>query len=210
MKILLIDDQIAVSRGFQQIAQQRLAASVAVASTADQAGEAIDGGAFDLVIAESLIGQEDTLAVLTGGGSRLSFPVVVFTANDNPTFIARACAVGVRAYLSKSASTDELVRTIQQASSDRAMPADGRIAKVRKVLTGDSSQSRIFENLTNREDQVLRHLGLGLSNREIASSLSISVETVKEHVQNVLRKIDAGDRTEAAVLAVRSGLVNFD
>ena len=58
-----------------------------------------------------------------------------------------------------------------------------------------------------RETQVLRHIALGLSNREIASSLSISVETVKEHVQNILRKINASDRTQAAVWAVKKGLV---
>jgi DNA-binding NarL/FixJ family response regulator len=61
--------------------------------------------------------------------------------------------------------------------------------------------------LTQRELQVLRHLALGLSNKEIAQSLNISVETVKEHVQNVLRKIAVTDRTQAAVWAVRKGLV---
>jgi DNA-binding NarL/FixJ family response regulator len=61
--------------------------------------------------------------------------------------------------------------------------------------------------LTNRELQVLRHIALGLSNREIGSSLGISVETVKEHVQNILRKLDSPDRTAAAVWAVKLGLV---
>ncbi|HND54078.1 MAG TPA: response regulator transcription factor, partial [Pirellulaceae bacterium] len=61
--------------------------------------------------------------------------------------------------------------------------------------------------LTERETQVLRHIALGLSNREIARSLEISVETVKEHVQNLLRKINCSDRTQAAVWAVRNELV---
>ncbi len=55
--------------------------------------------------------------------------------------------------------------------------------------------------------QVLRHVALGLSNREIGRSLGISIETVKEHVQNILRKIDASDRTQAAVWAIKKGLV---
>ncbi len=59
--------------------------------------------------------------------------------------------------------------------------------------------------LTNRELQVLRHVALGLSNREIGRSLGISIETVKEHVQNILRKIDAADRTQAAVWAIKKG-----
>ena len=61
--------------------------------------------------------------------------------------------------------------------------------------------------LTERELQVVYHVALGLSNKEIAISLEISVETVKEHVQNILRKIAVSDRTQAAVWAVRKGLV---
>jgi DNA-binding NarL/FixJ family response regulator len=61
--------------------------------------------------------------------------------------------------------------------------------------------------LTGRELQVLRHVSMGLSNREVGKALGISVETVKEHVQNILRKLNVNDRTQAAVWAVRSGLI---
>ena len=73
--------------------------------------------------------------------------------------------------------------------------------KVRQAIDDDDVP------LTQRETQVLRHVALGLSNREIGKSLEISVETVKEHVQNILRKIAVSDRTQAAVWAVRKGLV---
>ena len=73
--------------------------------------------------------------------------------------------------------------------------------KVRQVVEDDDMP------LTQREIQVLKHIALGLSNREIARSLEISVETVKEHVQNILRKLAVTDRTQAAVWAVRKGLV---
>ena len=61
--------------------------------------------------------------------------------------------------------------------------------------------------LTNRETQVLRHVSMGLKNREIGKSLGISVETVKEHVQNILRKLDVNDRTQAAVWAIRNDFI---
>ena len=61
--------------------------------------------------------------------------------------------------------------------------------------------------LTPRESQVISHVAYGLSNEEIAQSLEISVETVKEHVQNLLRKLAVNDRTQAAVWAVQSGVV---
>jgi DNA-binding NarL/FixJ family response regulator len=60
--------------------------------------------------------------------------------------------------------------------------------------------------LTARETQVLRLIAMGLSNQEIADSLEISVETVKEHVQNLLRKTSLNDRTQAAVWAIRQGI----
>src|SRR5205809_3447116 len=61
--------------------------------------------------------------------------------------------------------------------------------------------------LTQRESEVLRHLASGATNKEIATALSISYETVKEHVQHILRKIGVNDRTQAAVWAVRKNLV---
>ena len=73
--------------------------------------------------------------------------------------------------------------------------------KVRQVVDDDEVP------LTQRETQVLRHVALGLSNKEIGRSLEISVETVKEHVQHILRKIGVSDRTQAAVWAVRKELV---
>jgi DNA-binding NarL/FixJ family response regulator len=61
--------------------------------------------------------------------------------------------------------------------------------------------------LTKRESEVLKQLAFGLTNKEIAQSLGISYETVKEHVQHILRKVGVSDRTQAAVWAVRKNLV---
>ena len=82
---------------------------------------------------------------------------------------------------------------------------------------GRSLESRLFLgqtpravpafDLTPREQQALRHIAYGLSNQEIASCLEISVETVKEHVQNILRKLSMKDRTQMAAWAVKEGLV---
>ena len=91
----------------------------------------------------------------------------------------------------------------------------GRIAldacgEMRRVSTAMATRQQTGDSdvpLTNRETQVLRHMALGLSNKEIGRSLSISIETVKEHVQNILRKIAVSDRTQAAVWAVRKGMV---
>ena len=78
-------------------------------------------------------------------------------------------------------------------------------------MTGALATPRITADvevpLTQREGEVLRQLAYGLTNKQIAEALHISYETVKEHVQHILRKIGVTDRTQAAVWAVRKGLV---
>ena len=133
--------------------------------------------------------------------------VVMLSTYDNPTYIARAVALGASDYVLKGSSRDDIVATIVATAQGEAPSRTGELKKiagtmkVRQVVDDDDVP------LTQRETQVLRHVALGLSNREIGRSLEISVETVKEHVQNILRKIAVSDRTQAAVWAVRKGLV---
>jgi DNA-binding NarL/FixJ family response regulator len=133
--------------------------------------------------------------------------VVMLSTYDNPTYIARAVALGACDYVLKGSPREAIIATIVAAAAGESPSRSGemkRIAaamKVRQVIDDDDVP------LTQRETQVLRHVALGLSNKEIGKSLEISVETVKEHVQNILRKIAVSDRTQAAVWAVRKGLV---
>ncbi len=133
--------------------------------------------------------------------------VVMLSTYDNPTYIARAVALGASDYVLKGSSRDDMIATITAAAAGESPSRSGELKKiagamkVRQVIDDDDVP------LTQRETQVLRHVALGLSNKEIGKSLEISVETVKEHVQNILRKIAVSDRTQAAVWAVRKGLV---
>ena len=133
--------------------------------------------------------------------------VVMLSAYDNPTYVARAVALGASDYVLKGSPREDVIATIVAAAAGESPSHAGQLKKiasamkVRQVIDDDDVP------LTQRETQVLRHVALGLSNREIGKSLEISVETVKEHVQNILRKIAVSDRTQAAVWAVRKGLV---
>lgn len=133
--------------------------------------------------------------------------VVMLSTYDNPTYVARAVALGASDYVLKGAPREDLISTITAAARGESPSRHGELKKiagamkVRQVIDDDDVP------LTQRETQVLRHVALGLSNKEIGKSLEISVETVKEHVQNILRKIAVSDRTQAAVWAVRKGLV---
>jgi DNA-binding NarL/FixJ family response regulator len=132
--------------------------------------------------------------------------VVMLSTYDNPTYVARSVALGATDYVLKGSTRDEIVTAVTSAATG-VPPANGVMRQVKSAMTKRYDAANHDTPLTNREMQVLRHVALGLSNREIGTSLSISVETVKEHVQNILRKIDATDRTQAAVWAVKQGLV---
>jgi DNA-binding NarL/FixJ family response regulator len=134
-------------------------------------------------------------------------PVVIFTAHDNPTYIARAVALGAAGYLVKSASQAELISAVQQVATGVTLWNRENLRRVSGPLTNSRPTNDLEVPLTKRESEVLKQLALGLSNKEIAQALSISYETVKEHVQHVLRKLGVSDRTQAAVWAVRKGLV---
>ena len=131
---------------------------------------------------------------------------IMLTSFDNPTYIARAVASGAHDYILKSCSREELLESITGAASGQLPLRAGELRRVATTMANRVVTPDPDVPLTQREMQVLRHVALGLSNKEIAQSLTISVETVKEHVQNILRKLAVNDRTQAAVWAVRRGL----
>ena len=131
----------------------------------------------------------------------------MLSSYDNPTYVARSVALGAADYVLKSASRQELINAITRAVAGQEPDESSIYQRVKRVMGRRKNGGDETIPLTNRELQVLRHVALGLSNREIGQSLKISIETVKEHVQNILRKLDVNDRTQAAVWAVRKGLV---
>ena len=133
--------------------------------------------------------------------------VVMLSTYDNPTYIARAVALGASDYVLKGSSREAMIATLTAAGKGESPSRSGELRRIAAAMKVRQAIDDDDVPLTQRETQVLRHVALGLSNKEIGRSLEISVETVKEHVQNILRKIAVSDRTQAAVWAVRKGLV---
>lgn len=133
--------------------------------------------------------------------------VVMLSTYDNPTYIARSLALGADDYVLKGSPREEIVKAIENAVNGGNPRGESLATNLKEMMAKRELPEDKSIPLTKREMQVLRHLALGLSNREIGQSLGISVETVKEHVQNVLRKLKVTDRTQAAVWAVKQGIV---
>jgi len=133
--------------------------------------------------------------------------VCILTTTDNPEFLARAALSGVDEYLEKTVPTAEMIAALVRLHDGLARPAGHKLDRVTSRMKSKWVSVNSEVPLTGREIQILRHIAFGMSNKEIARSLKISVDTVKEHVQNVLRKMGFRDRTHAAVWAVRKNII---
>jgi DNA-binding NarL/FixJ family response regulator len=150
--------------------------------------------------------DEDSFAVakkLLESNPRLK--IVMIGVQADTTYMARSVAAGVHDYVTEGSSGRQICDSIKNAASGKLPTATSPFGKL--VLSLGAQAVNPAVNLTAREQQTLRHIACGLSNLEIASCMAISVETVKEHVQNVLRKVAARDRTQAAVWAIQKNLV---
>ena len=210
VKILIIDDQEVAREGLATLLKVPLI-SHAITSPGGDVIATIDDEQIDVVLLDVRMPQQDGLATLEKiRAAKPDLPVVMISAHDNPTYIARAVALGANDYLLKSDGQSRMTQALTDATEGNSLPEESNLRRIRQLMHRNAPTPNVRDqlNLTPREIQVLRHIGLGLSNKEIASSLGISVETVKEHVQNILRKVGANDRTDAAVRAVRMGLVD--
>jgi DNA-binding NarL/FixJ family response regulator len=206
--LLIVDDHEVVRAGLKTLLQGTDIRIV---------GEATDGNAGfkqaskhrpDLVLLDVRMPDGDGLNCLARIKLDLpDIPVVMFSGHDNPTYIARSVALGASGYLLKSVTRKELIDAIRAAASGDTIWSRDELRRVTGALAAPRNGADVEVPLTKRESEVLKQLAFGLTNKEIAQSLGISYETVKEHVQHILRKIGVSDRTQAAVWAVRKNLV---
>lgn len=165
---------------------------------------------FDLIISEVRFSDAELLDVVEE--VREIAPqtnILIYTFYANPTYAARAAAYQLHDFVLKRGDINLLIQSISSLKNG-SLPPESLLLKAKRFLSTPIRGIPGSEVLTKREIQVLSHLTLGLSNREISLVLKIGLETVKEHVQNVLRKLQSADRTVAAVWALRNGIPTLD
>ncbi len=208
ISIVVADDHEIVRSGLVSLLSGSGIEVVAEAGNGNEAIECTLKHQPDAVLMDIRMAEGDGLSAL--GKLREaspSTPVVMLSTYDNPTYIARSLALGASDYLLKGAPKETIVAAIERAVRGETPGDDSVTTRVKEVMEKRQRPEDKSIPLTKREMQVLRHLALGLSNREIGQSLTISVETVKEHVQSIFRKLQVKDRTQAAVWALRQQLV---
>lgn len=152
--------------------------------------------------------KKDSFRVLEDlAAAAITTRVILLAPAPEPIWMARAVAWSVHDFLLRSLTREELLDSLASARAGLAPPPDNRLIRLTAAMGDRPKADNPVPALTKREVQTARLLGLGLSNREIARVMDVRIETVKEHVQNLLRKLDAADRTQVAVIANQNGWV---
>ncbi|MFJ4143744.1 response regulator [Pseudomonas sp. NPDC089734] len=135
--------------------------------------------------------------------------VVIFTMDDSTDHLEAAISAGAVGYLLKDASRDEVIASLQRvARGEEALNSAVSARLLRRMTERNTGSTTMPESLTPRERQVLGLVAGGFSNREIGEKLGITTGTAKAHVERVIGKLGASDRTQAAVRGVALGLVS--
>ena len=206
ISILLVDDHSVVRQGLRMFLT--LDPELEVLGEASNGVEGIEQVRKlkpDVVLMDLLMPVMDGITAIQS--LRKEFPdveVIALTSVLEDEKVVSAIRAGAMGYLLKDTKADELCRAIKAAANGQVQLSPQAAARlVREIKAPESPQK-----LTERETDVLRLLALGRSNKEIANELVIGEKTVKTHVSNILMKLGLSSRTQAALHAVRIGLVS--
>ena len=214
IKVVIVDDQALIRDGLRTMLE--LDDKITVIGEAGDGGDALDviqRARPDLVLMDirmpGLDGLEATRQLLKRPGGP---KVLLLTTYDADEYVIEAMRAGASGFLLKDLRKGQLVRAVHQAAAGDLV-IDPSITKrlVEKIV--DTKRARTealtaLKRLTEREVEVLRLMGRGLTNAELATELSVSESTVKTHVARVLDKLELRDRVHAVILSYEIGLMD--
>lgn len=148
----------------------------------------------------------ETLKTLNRKKSRPK--VLVLTVHNEIEYLMKMLDMGVDGYILKDSSSRELIRAIRFVYEGDRFIQPGLIPLLNSKLIAKDIDREKLDTLTNRELEILKLVALGHFNKDIASILSITERTVKNHLTSVFQKIDCVDRTQAAIFCIRNGVVS--
>jgi len=208
IRVLLVDDHAVVREGLRAFLE--LQEGIAIAGEAADGNEAVEAAARlrpDVVLMDLVMPQLDGISAMRLLRERVpDARVIVLTSFLDDDKLLPALRSGAAGYLLKNAAPQEVARAVRAAYAGEALFDPVVAARLVETLAADGAEDPL-ERLTPREREVLVLIGRGFPNKRIARELDVSEKTVKTHVGHVLAKLGVTDRTQAAVFAVRSGLV---
>ena len=212
LRVLLVDDHDLFRTGLRNLLEEHGLAIVGEASTGLEAVRLVRELTPDVVVMDlnmpGISGVEATRQVTSFAPLTR---VIVLTISDQDEDVMNAIVAGACGYLLKDASMDDLIKGIASAAVGESLISPHIAAKVlqrvRSTAADAEGAETIRAELSDREIEVLKLIANGKDNAMIAGELHISPKTVKNHISNILMKLQIENRIQAAVYAVRSGIV---
>ncbi len=221
IRVAIVDDHAIVRQGLRTLLIDMDMDVVGEAANGDEAVTLAEAERPDVMLLDIRMKDCDGLSALPR--IRAASPntqVIILTTYSNPTYFSEAVRNGAAGYLLKESEPEDIVDAIQSAASHNHLfnhdlltqviqqsyvPQQEETAATSKM---DDHLPELLEPISDREFDVLRLMAKGMSNTDIADELQVSVTTIKTHVTHIFKKLNANDRTQAVVLALRYGIVN--
>ena len=210
IRILIADDHTMVRKGIRTLLLTEPGLEVV-----GEAADGVEAAALyrtllpDVLLLDLQMPRWNGLEVIVD--LKRDFPdvrILVLTSSSDEEAVYTAVQSGAMGYLVKDSTPEELVEAIYAVHNGRPFLQPSVAFKFMEAMKRTSAT--LEEPLTEREHDILRHVARGLSNQEIADTLTISERTVRTHISHVLDKLDLENRTQAALYALRHGLTSLD
>ena len=210
IRILIADDHHVVRRGLVFFLKtQENIEIIGEAKNGKEAVELADILLPDVVLMDLVMPVMDGIeATRKIKEKHLNMNIMILTSFSDQNHVIPAIEAGASGYQLKDIEPDELVKAIRQLmKGENQLHPKATTHLLTQFSSKNNEEKKPLEDLTKRELEVLKEIASGKSNKEIAASLFITEKTVKTHVSSILAKLELADRTQAALYAVRNGVI---
>ena len=212
INVCLVDDQMLIREGIKSLLNlSNKVAVIAECSDGSELADCISHSSPDVILLDlsmPIMNGIDTLKWMKA--EAINIPVIVLTTFDDHEWVLQSIQEGAKGFLLKDVSLDTLVEAIESVNNGQShiQPAitERLLSSISNQNTSTTAHSKT-EALTEKEQEILRLMASGCSNKEIALALYKSEGTIKNHVSNILSKLGVRDRTRAVLLAIEKGLI---
>lgn len=211
INVMLADDHVLIREGIKQLLEFDGSMKViAEASDGIECLEKLKNVKPDILLLDINMPNMNGIDVLKELKEKNdALKVLILTVHSEVEYLVKAVDIGANGYILKDSGSAELKQAINAVIDEGSYIQPNLIPALNSRLINRDMDKEKLASLTKREVEILTQVACGMFNKEIAVNLNISERTVKNHISNIFKKIDASDRTQAAVFAIRNNIVNL-
>ena len=211
INVMLADDHVLIREGIKQLLEFDGSMKViAEASDGIECLEKLKNVKPDILLLDINMPNMNGIDVLKELKEKNDpLKVLILTVHSEVEYLVKAVDIGANGYILKDSGSAELKQAINAVIDEGSYIQPNLIPALNSRLINRDMDKEKLVSLTKREVEILTQVACGMFNKEIAVNLNINERTVKNHISNIFKKIDASDRTQAAVFAIRNNIVNL-